>query len=190
MHDMSGLEIKAGVHVKDIMSSPPITVNDRDTVEIVAKLMTKNNIGSIVVSDEEGNPIGMITERDIVTRVVAKNAFPSKVKAGDIMSRPLIGVEPETDINEAAKKMSKLKVRRLVVMEKGKLVGIVSSKDIVSITPALMEIIAEKARITGPAIEKPAMLGYCDVCGQWSEALREVDGKYLCEDCRADLEPE
>jgi CBS domain-containing protein len=185
---MPGLEVKAGVLVKDIMSTPPITVNDRDTVETVAKLMSKHNIGSIVVLGEEGNPIGMITERDIVTRVVAKNAFPSKIKAGDIMSRPLIGIEPDADINEAAKKMSKLKVRRLVVMEKGKLVGIVSSKDIISITPALMEIIAEKARITGTAIEKPVMLGYCDVCGQWSEALREVEGKFLCEDCRIELE--
>lgn len=180
------VEAKTAVLVKDIMRSQVITVLESDSTEAVAKLMEKHDIGSIIVTDDKGNPVGIITERDIVKRVTAKNLLPKKVKAGEVMSTPLVVIEPEADINDAAKKMSKREIRRLVVMDGKKMVGIVSSKDIVAITPALIEIITEKARITqGPTIPRGFIsAGYCDGCRQWSESLMEVDGRFLCEACR------
>lgn len=180
------------VLVKDIMSTPVVTVLENDTVELAAKLMDTHDLGSIIVTDKKGKPVGIITERDIVKRVAAKSLLSNRVKAGGVMSSPLITVGPEVDINEAAKAMSRHGIRRLVVMDAGNMIGLVSSKDIVAITPALIEIITEKARITqGPPIPIGYIsAGYCDRCRQWSESLVEVDGRFLCEECRLDLEEE
>jgi CBS domain-containing protein len=178
-------DIKTAVLVKDVMTRPVITVLKNDSAETVAKLMDTHDVGSIVVIDDNGKPIGIITERDIVKRVTAKNLMPNQVEAVNVMSRPLVIVGPDEDINQAAEKMSKSVIRRLVVMDQEKMVGIVSSKDIVEITPALIAIISEKTRITqGPTIPRGFITaGYCDRCRQWSEALQEVDGRFLCEEC-------
>ena len=71
-------------------------------------------------------------------------------------------------------------------MDGKKMLGIISSKDIVAITPALIEIIAEKTRITQEPTFRRGFIstGYCDKCRQWSESLMEVDGRFLCEECR------
>jgi CBS domain-containing protein len=193
-----GLEgIGAKVQVRDIMSSPVITAKENDTIEKLAKLMDENDIGSVVVVDDEGKPLGIVTERDIMKRVVAKNILPSKFKAEDAMSSPLITVSPESDITEVARTMSRLKVRRLGVFYKGRLEGIISSKNVLSVTPELMEILTEKAKIIDRTSaqevvkNKPrgeALLGYCDRCSSWSESLKEIDGETLCEDCRAEEE--
>ena len=185
-------EVKTEVLVKDIMRSPVKTVFEKDNVSLIAELMDKHDLGSIIVTDSKGNPVGIITERDIVKRIAAKNLLPTEVKARSIMSSPLIIIDHEADINEAAKKMNKSGIRRLVVMENGKMVGIVSSKDIVSITPALIEIITEKVRITQePTITRGFIsAGYCDRCRQWSESLMEVDGAFLCEECRIEQKEE
>jgi predicted transcriptional regulator len=107
------------------------------------------------------------------------------------MTIPLITVPPETDIMIAAKKMSNSSIRRLVVTENELLVGIVSSKDLVSITPELAEIIAHQVRLAPePDEELPPVAGYCDHCNQWSEELIEVEGNYLCEECRIELTTE
>lgn len=183
-------EVETRVLVKDIMSTPVTTALEEDNVEKVAKLMNAKSIGSVVITDRKGSPVGIITERDIVRRVTAKNLVPRNVKAKEVMSTPLAVVTPYTEVNEAARKMSKLDIRRLGVMDKGRLVGIISSKDIVALMPELMEIMTEKARITAtPSLVRGSLLvGYCSNCEQWSDTLRDVDGKFLCEECRIELE--
>ncbi len=183
------------VKVKDVMVSPVIIVEKDDSLKKVAELMSEHNLGSIVVVDEEGEPVGIITERDAVERVMTKDLIPSKVKAQEVMSYPLILVKPETKIIEAAEKMRKHKVRRLIVMDRSRMVGIVSSRDIVSIMPELIEIISERAKISmetrtegGP--ESSSVAGYCEVCEAWSDNLSEADGKLICEDCKVELESE
>ena len=86
--------------------------------------------------------------------------------------------------------MSRLNIRRLGVMYKGKLVGLISSRDILSVMPELIEILVEKARIEGEIPESPPMAGYCDNCGRWSDDLKEVEGRFLCKECRIELELE
>jgi len=161
--------------------------------------MEKHELGCIIVVNKEGKPIGIITERDLVTRVLAKNLKPDTVKAKDVMTSPLITIEPGETINEAARKMSRLNIRRLGVVYKGELVGLISSKDILAVMPELIETIYEKALIEGEnmtqtiteeTIEEASLSGYCDRCGGWSDNLKEVDGAFLCEDCRAELEVE
>jgi CBS domain-containing protein len=178
--------------VKDVMTSPVVTVTEHESASKVAQLMEKHNIGCIIVNTVDNKPIGIITERDLAERVVAKDMQPSKVAAKSIMSAPLVTISSEQTINEAARRMSNLNLRRLGVMYKGNLAGIISSKDILAVTPELIEIIQEKARLenqnmTEEAEEAPPSAGYCDNCEVWSDNLREFEGSFLCEDCRTEL---
>jgi hypothetical protein len=108
------------------------------------------------------------------------------------MSSPIRTIHLSADIKDAAKRMQKYGIRRVVVMDKGAMVGILSSRDIIEVTPALIEILMEKARITRgpPLIRKRSSAGYCDRCRQWSENLLSIDGEYLCEECHATLKEE
>ena len=179
------------VKAKEVMSAPVITVDETESSMRVAQLMTEHSIGSIIVVNKKKNPLGIITERDIVKRVTSRNLVPSKVKASEIMSRPLMTVDSAIGMTESMRKMRASRVERLGVIEKGKLVGIVSSSDILRITPALIDIATEKSLIgTVSERERTALTGYCDQCGDWSENLRQNDGKFLCDDCASDLEEE
>lgn len=197
---MAEIGLRSRMLVRDVMSSPVITVDEEAPANRVAELMEKHELGCIIVVNKEGKPIGIITERDLVARVLAKNLKPDMVKAKDVMTTPLITIEPDETINEAARKMSRLNIRRLGVVYKGELVGLISSKDILAVMPELIETIYEKALIEGENMtqtipeetteEEASLSGYCDRCGGWSDNLKEVDGAFLCEDCRAELEVE
>jgi len=197
---MAEIGLRSRMLVRDVMSSPVITVDEEATANHVAELMDKHELGCIIVTNKEGKPIGIITERDLVTRVLAKNLKPDAIKAKEVMTSPLITIEPGETISEAARKMSRLNIRRLGVVYKGELVGLISSKDILGVMPELIETIHEKALIEGENIaqttseeeteEEASLSGRCDRCGGWSDNLREVDGEFLCEDCRAELETE
>ena len=181
------------VKVEDVMSSPVVTIKETDSVLTAAKLMKKHKIGCVVVVDKSGKPHGLITERDVVRRVTALDLLPSKVQAGKSMTKPAVTVEPSVIVTEAAKKMREVKVRRLIVVEGGKLKGIVTSNDIVDITPALIDVIAEKSQISPvPKVKEAEELsGYCDRCGSWADELKSRDGQFMCDECLADAgEPE
>ena len=187
---MSELGLRTKMVVKDVMSSPVVTTSEEDTSNHVASLMEENGLGCVIVSNKDSKPIGIITERDLVLRVLAKNLKPDVVTAKEIMTAPLITIEPEATISDAARRMSRLDVRRLGVIYKGGLVGIISSKDILSVMPELIEIIQEKSQIEGVGgsedeqVEETPLSGYCDRCGGYSENLRDVEGQNLCEDCQ------
>lgn len=180
--------------VKDVMSSPVITVDEKETVDKIAQFMETHQLGCIIVTDKDGRPLGIITEKDLVTRVLAKNKLPGKIIAKDVMTSPLITINPDETLSNTARQMSRLNVRRLGVVYKNDLVGIISSKDVLAITPELLETIQEQVRIESgnmeEELESSPMAGYCDRCGQWSSWLREVEGEFLCEDCRTENEDE
>jgi CBS domain-containing protein len=192
---MSEIGLRTRMVVKDVMSSPVVTLDEGATSNKVANLMDENKLGCLIVTNKTGNPVGIITERDLVIRVLAKNLKPDAVKAKEIMTSPLVTIEPEATISEAARRMSRLNIRRLGVLYKGNLVGVVSSKDILGVMPELIEIIQERTRIEGAAeaeetteAEEISLSGYCDRCGVYSENLQDVNGQNLCEDCRIELE--
>jgi CBS domain-containing protein len=193
---MAEIGLRSRLLVRDVMTSPAGTVLESATANKVAALMDKNAFGCIIVTTKDGKPIGIITERDLVVRVLAKNKKPGTVKAKKVMTAPVMTVEPDVTISEAARRMSRLNIRRLAVMYKEKLVGIVSSKDILGVMPELLETIQEKALIEGENMAEEAekdtapLAGYCDHCGVWSTDLKEIDGQFYCEDCRVELKDE
>ena len=194
---MSEIGLRTKMMVKDVMSSPVVTTDEEDPTNHVARLMEDNDLGCVIVKNKDSKPIGIITERDLVIRVLAKNLKPDIVTAKEIMTAPLITIEPEASISDAARRMSRLDVRRLGVIYKGELVGIISSKDILGVMPELIEIIQEKTQIEGSEgseqreeVEEAPLSGYCDRCGVYSENLKDANGQNLCEDCRVELEPE
>ena len=115
--------------VKNVMAKPVVTIDKDNSIYKATKIMSEKGIGSLVVTDN-GKPVGIATERDILQRVVAKRLDASKVKMGSIMSKNLITVSGNTPIINAIRLMEKNKVRRLLVMEKGRLVGIVTQRDL------------------------------------------------------------
>ena len=142
-----GTELRVG----DIMTNKVVTVPFGKTVLDVAKLMKKNNIGSvIVVEDKEGKHAkGIITERDIVYKLLAKGSDPYKANVEDLMSKPLRVVKPDTTIEEAAKAMRENKVKRLpVVNDNNELIGILSEGDIMKIFPVVVDLIEERAAVS------------------------------------------
>ncbi len=190
---MAEIGLRPRMLVKDVMSSPAVTTSENTTIDKTAQLMSNDKLGCIIITSKDGKALGIITERDLVNRVLAKNLKPSKLTAKDVMSTPLITVDPDEKLTETARRMSKLDVRRMGVVYKGNLVGIISSRDILAITPELLENMQEKARIERDAeveendAEPETSAGYCEQCGSWSENLDEIDGTYLCEECQMDL---
>jgi signal-transduction protein with cAMP-binding, CBS, and nucleotidyltransferase domain len=177
--------------VREAMSSPIFAVEEGSDITEVAKLMRQQKLGAIVVNNSEGQPVGIVTERDIVLRVVAEGKSPHGVPAGDVMSSPLRVVKAETPIIDAMSMMDKLNIRRLGVTYKGQLVGIISHKDIIRIIPTIMEIMRENSKINAETTNTgPSTVGYCDRCETYSTNLRSVDGEFLCEDCRAEEKEE
>jgi CBS domain-containing protein len=102
------------------------------------------------------------------------------------MKYPVRTITPETDIEEAIKTMNKYDISGLPVTVRGKLVGIVTERDLVKAEPALLELMKEKGNLEHiPSTEKELLLsGECEECGNYSENLRLVSGRYLCDDCR------
>jgi signal-transduction protein with cAMP-binding, CBS, and nucleotidyltransferase domain len=194
LSNMSEIGLRPKMLVRDVMSSPAVTVEENAPANRVAELMDKHELGCIVVTTKDGKPVGIITERDLVLRVLAKNVKPDTLKAKQVMTSPLITVEPDASIPETARRMSRLNIRRLGVVYKGQMVGIISGKDILGVMPELLEIMQEKALIEGENMaeeehkEPSPLAGYCDHCGMWSDSLVEVNGEYLCEDCKDEME--
>jgi len=183
-------ELTDEVLVREVMSSPVIEAEEHETAEDAAKKMMRYGVGAIIVTGQRGEPVGIVTKTDLVNKVIAKNLKPNEVKLKDIMSTPLQTIDPDARIEEALRKMNKLKVNRLAVIYKNRLAGLVSIKDILRVTPEILEIVKENMKIMGvsfPRSKEGYVEGYCDNCGEWSDMLLNVEGRYLCEDCRLEL---
>ena len=115
--------------VRDAMTENPRSIGASAPVVEAARLMREEHIGSLPITDDE-KLVGMITDRDITTRVVAEAADAEATPVGDVYSRDLISVEPDNDLEEALQLMARHQVRRLPVVENGRLVGIVAQADI------------------------------------------------------------
>ncbi len=191
---MSEFGLRTKMLVKDVMSSPVVTADENQTTNKIAEAMDKEGLGAVIVTNKEGKSIGIITERDLVIRVIAKNNKPDEIKAKEIMTTPLVTIEPDATISDAARRMNRLDIRRLGVFYKGNLVGIVSDKDLLGVMPELIEIMQEHTRIEGSAaameLEEAPQSGYCDRCEAYSESLKERNGQNICDECRIELEQE
>ncbi|MFX0046450.1 MAG: cyclic nucleotide-binding/CBS domain-containing protein [Candidatus Hermodarchaeota archaeon] len=114
--------------VKDLMKKDVITIEQHMTVSAAAILMSESSIGCLVVVDNKA-PVGIVTERDFVRRVIAKNLSPLSTKISEIMSKPLTTVDPDLSVRDAARIMIKKKIRRLPVVKENQLLGILVVSD-------------------------------------------------------------
>lgn len=116
--------------VSELMSNSVITISPDEPASLAARLLYRHNIGSIPVCTEDGKLKGVVTDRDIVLRCVAAENDPETTPVREIMTRGLITVSPKDDVREAARQMAESQVRRLPVVDSGRLVGYLSIGDL------------------------------------------------------------
>ncbi len=117
--------------IRDIMQKNIITIEKDQTILKTARLMKENDI-SFVVIVENGNPVGVLSERDFVQKFCIDNKKPDEIKISEIMSYKFRWVEPTTEIEDAIQKMLNNNIRRLLVLDNQKLVGVITQTDLVS----------------------------------------------------------
>jgi len=173
------------VIVKEAMKTNLAIVQPNVSVLEAAKLMKKRKIGNVIVVEKK-HPIGILTESDILKKVVAEGKNANDVLVKNVMSTPIIVVDPYITLEEAMKTMGKCNVRRLPVIEKNELIGVITQKDISIISPVLHEISREWYDITisdESHLKKQIFSGKCEDCGVLSANLKNIEGRLLCEDC-------
>jgi len=173
------------VIVKEAMKTNLAKVEPNMTVLDAAQLMKKRKIGNVLVVEKK-QPIGILTESDILKKVVAEGKNAKDVLVKNVMSTPIIVIDPYVSLEEAMKTMGKCNVRRLPVCEKDELIGIITQKDISMISPVLHEISREWYDITvrdEAHFKKQVFSGKCEDCSILSANLKNIDGRLLCEDC-------
>jgi CBS domain-containing protein len=131
--------------VRDFMSRDVKTVRTDATVKEAVGKMNKFRIGSIIVMEGK-RPVGIITERDILERIVEPCMEPTAIKAKEIMSSPVISTSPEVNIEDVARLMASKKIKKLAVIENGKMVGIITSMDLMKASPKLINLMEEFRR--------------------------------------------
>jgi CBS domain-containing protein len=134
-------EIMPKKNIVSIQSNSDLTALD------LSKLMVKHKIGSIIVTNSDNFPVGIITERDIIKKVCSRNTLPTEIKFKEIMSSPVITIMSYDSIETAAQQMSKNRIKRLPVLEDNrKIVSIVSITDI---TKHLSKILVDEYKRFG-----------------------------------------
>ena len=116
--------------VRDVMTKNVVRIHPEEPVEVAARTLTNYNIGALPVCGENGRLCGLVTDRDIVTRCLASGKSPRLTTFRDVMSGNLAWATPDMDVAEAAKLMGIRQIRRLPVLEDGKLCGMVSLGDL------------------------------------------------------------
>lgn len=135
--------------VKDVMTKQVIGIRPEESVSVAARTLTHYNIGALPVCGGDGALRGVLTDRDIVTRCLAANRLPEQTTVDQVMTARVISVSPETDLAVAAHLMGRQQVRRLPVVEGGKLCGMVSLGDVASTEDGSMDAADALTLITG-----------------------------------------
>lgn len=176
------------IKVKDAMTKKVITIAEPASIQAAAIAMTQKRVGSLVVVRGK-NPVGILTESDIIKKVVSRDLSAANSHVKEIMSRPLKYVSPDEDLGSVAKKMIANKIRRIVVMKRGELLGVITHTDIVRASPGMADVIVERLRMREG--ERPILqednTGTCESCGNISDDLQQVDDEWLCDECRERL---
>lgn len=175
--------------VKDIMVKPVLAIDINKNAKTAGEMMRKSRRDALIVTKNR-RPVGIITDSDMIKKIVAKNIKPSSVKVKRLMSRPLVTIKPEENVVDAVRKMKKSNIKRLPVVSEGKLVALISLSDIARTSPDMADLLEYKLKMKEiePVIKERTTSGICDSCGSYSEQLANADGQWLCEDCREEVE--
>ena len=180
------MNLESEMAVRDVMETTFVAANEDETVKKLTIDMRKRKIASAIIL-REGEPIGIITEADVIDSVIVEGNDPNETIAKDIMSAPLYSVPPSATISEAANLMDIHNIRHVPVIEKHKILGVVTAKDIAAMEPHIYESIYEK-RISRPEMDLGPNVTVCELCGGYSHQITEVQGKFVCEDCKHMIE--
>lgn len=126
--------------VDDVMVEEVITVEADETVKKAIDLMNENEIGCLIVV-KQGKAVGILTERDMLARVLAQSRNPERTKVSEVMSAPLVVADPKMELEEAARLMFKMKVKKLPVVSNGELVGLITLTDLARFQPQIIKIL-------------------------------------------------
>jgi CBS domain-containing protein len=137
-------EVEVTLRVEDVMVKEVVKVGANVTIKTAASVMNKFEIGCLIAV-EKGKVSGILTERDVLKRVVAEGKDASKIRVRDIMTSPLVVAEPKMDLGEAVKLMFQMKIKKLPVVEGKRLVGLVSLTDIARFQPQMMVLVKKLA---------------------------------------------
>ncbi|MBK5111986.1 MAG: CBS domain-containing protein [Candidatus Heimdallarchaeota archaeon] len=209
MRDDISSDSRLKMEVSEVMTTTVFSIFQDQTVQEAAKLMLDKSVGCIIIQPRKGEktPLGIITERDIVTRVVAIGKEPKDVIVDEIATKPVVTANPSLDVAKAMSLMAKLNIRRLIIVENNNVVGIVTYRDLLRIAPGLLEIAMEYEKIgfrgeteddtmdfadedydKDSELNQPDLsLGYyCSSCGEWNEGdpAYDKDDQALCSDCQ------
>jgi CBS domain-containing protein len=191
--------MNTGITVMDAMTKHPVTVEPSATVKACAEKMLEYSIGSLIVVEDE-HIAGVLTEQDIIRKVVASGKAPESVLARNIMSTSVISISPDADIYDAIVKMRDSGIRHLPVTTEKQLIGFLTLKDVLKIEPDLFDLIVERFELreeedkpvfgnAGTGQTPSGAVTACEACGVISDSLEEMFGSYLCEDCREQQAP-
>ena len=177
--------------VKDVMSKPVYTIEWDKTAQEAANYLKEIRRGFLVVV-KNGKPVGVLSDKDLIYKVLAKGLAPSKIKVSEIMTPHIVSIEPEATIMDAVEKMKRNNIHRLPVIDNGKLVGIISLSDIARTSPEMIDLLEYRLKMKEMPIEikEEFTSGICDRCGNYSERLQNINGEWICESCKDELEYE
>jgi len=184
--------MQIGIKVGDIMTRDLVSVKPNKTIGECAKLMSKEDIGTVLIEDH-GKLKGALTEKDIIWALTKKQDL-SNVRVSDIMLRKITTIKPSKDIFEAMLRMKNQKVAWLPVTVRGNVIGMLTINDILKIEPGLFEIASQNWKVR----EEPEKMdrrrralagkeswikeGECEDCGAYG-ILYNIRGKLFCEQC-------
>ena len=125
--------------VRDIMTNPAISISPTESVEVAARTLTQHNIGILPVCGADGKVCGLVTDRDLVTRCMASGRAASLTTVREVMTSQVALAQPDMDCGVAAHLMGRMQVRRLPVVDNGKLCGMVSLGDLANREESVMD---------------------------------------------------
>lgn len=137
-------ESEVTLKVEDVMVKEVVTIDDGVTVKEAADVMNKFEIGCLIAI-RKGKAMGILTERDILKRIVSGGKDAVRVRVKDVMTSPLVVAEPTMDLGEAVKLMFQMKIKKLPVVNGKRIVGLVSLTDIARFQPQVMSILKQLA---------------------------------------------
>lgn len=181
------------IAVGDVMTRNFISAKPDSSLYDCIKLMAKERVNSLIISQNK-HLVGILTARDVLWVIAKKSdADLKKIRAIDIATKKIAVIKPSADISQALKKMKLSNFRRLPVIAKGEVIGVVTIKDILAVEPNLysetrdlMDEIREEERKREQADVEWPLEGICENCGAFSELLK-VEGMLLCLDCREEM---
>jgi len=152
-------ESRVSLKVEDVMVKEVITIDENSTVKEAAEVMNKFEIGCLIAV-RKGKAMGIITERDLLKRVVAEAKAANKTKVKEVMSSPLVVVEPSMELEEAVKLMFQMKIKKLPVVESKRLVGLVTLTDIARFQPQMITILKQLTMRQATPKSMKKVIGY------------------------------